>query len=95
MTIINATQYLKQLLSSSELNRIGKFTGFVSDSGISSLRDYSRLCSQGLVATRWMVLLVCIAHFNALQLHDTDQIAYKPFHNQLRKGFSLVHARTG
>ncbi|BBQ26581.1 hypothetical protein WP2W18C05_27970 [Aeromonas sp. WP2-W18-CRE-05] len=61
MTIINATQYLKQLLSSSELNRIGKFTGFVSDSGISSLRDYSRLCSQGLVATRWMVLLVCIA----------------------------------
>ena len=34
---------------------------FVSDSGISSLRDYSRLCSQGLVATRWMVLLVCIA----------------------------------
>jgi hypothetical protein len=28
MTIINATQYLKQLLSSSELNRIGKFTGF-------------------------------------------------------------------
>ena len=29
-------------------------------------------------------------HFNALQLHDTDQIAYKPFHNQLRKqGFPL------
>jgi hypothetical protein len=28
MTIINATQYLKQLHSSSELNRIGKFTGF-------------------------------------------------------------------
>ena len=36
---------LKQLLSSSELNRIGKFTGFVSDSGISSLRDYSALLS--------------------------------------------------
>ena len=89
MTIINATQYLKQLLSSSELNRIGKFTGFVSDSGISSLRDYSRLCSQGLVA-KVDGIAGLHRHFNALQLHDTDQIAYKPFHNQLRKqGFPL------
>ena len=37
-----------------------------------------------------MVLLVCIAISMRLQLHDTDQIAYKPFHNQLRKqGFPL------
>ena len=90
MTIINATQYLKQLLSSSELNRIGKFTGFVSDSGISSLRDYSRLCSQGLVGDKVDGIAGLHRHFNALQLHDTDQIAYKTFHNQLRKqGFPL------
>lgn len=61
MTIINATQYLKQLLSSSELNRIGKFTGFCQRLRDIQPADYSRLCSQGLVATRWMVLLVCIA----------------------------------
>ena len=48
MTIINTTQYLKQLLSSSELNRIGKFTGFVSDSGISSLQGLLPALLSGL-----------------------------------------------
>ena len=90
MTIINATQYLKQLLSSSELNRIGKFTGFVSDSGISSLRDYSPALLSGLGCDKVDGIAGLHRHFNALQLHDTDQIAYKPFHNQLRKqGFPL------
>ena len=96
MTIINATQYLKQLLSSSELNRIGKFTGFVSDSGISSLQRLLPALLSGLGCDKVDGIAGLHRHFNALQLHDTDQIAYKPFHNQLRKaGFSLVHARTG
>lgn len=90
MTIINATQYLKQLLSSSELNRIGKFTGFCQ-----RLRDIqpARLLPallSGLGCDKVDGIAGLHRHFNALQLHDTDQIAYKPFHNQLRKqGFPL------
>ena len=85
MTIINATQYLKQLLSSSELNRIGKFTGFCQ-----RLRDIqpARLLPallSGLGCDKVDGIAGLHRHFNALQLHDTDQIAYKPFHNQLRK----------
>ncbi|MDH1806845.1 IS4-like element ISApu2 family transposase [Aeromonas caviae] len=90
MTIINATLYLKQLLSSSELNRIGKFTGFCQ-----RLRDIqpARLLPallSGLGCDKVDGIAGLHRHFNALQLHDTDQIAYKPFHNQLRKqGFPL------
>ncbi|MCW0944699.1 hypothetical protein OIU54_26855, partial [Citrobacter freundii] len=80
MTIINATQYLKQLLSSSELNRIGKFTGFCQ-----RLRDIqpARLLPallSGLGCDKVDGIAGLHRHFNALQLHDTDQIAYKPFH---------------
>jgi hypothetical protein len=94
MTIINATQYLKQLHSSSELNRIGKFTGFCQRLGISSLRDYSRLFS-GLGCDKVDGIAGLHRHFNALQLHDTDQIAYKLSQPVTQAGFSLVHARTG
>ena len=77
-------QYLKQLLSSSELNRIGKFTGFVSDLDIQPARLLPALLS-GLGCDKVDGIAGLHRHFNALQLHDTDQIAYKPFHNQLRK----------
>ncbi|MGL6473365.1 hypothetical protein ACSZNS_20420, partial [Aeromonas caviae] len=77
-------------LSSSELNRIGKFTGFCQ-----RLRDIqpARLLPallSGLGCDKVDGIAGLHRHFNALQLHDTDQIAYKPFHNQLRKqGFPL------
>ena len=51
--------------SSSELNRIGKFTGFVSDSGYPACRDYSRLCSQGLVCDKVDGIAGLHRHFNA------------------------------
>ncbi len=93
MTIINATQYLKQLLSSSELNRIGKFTGFCQ-----RLRDIqpARLLPallSGLGCDKVDGIAGLHRHFNALQLHDTDQIAYKPFHNQLRKQGKITKPR--
>ena len=90
MTIINATQYLKQLLSSSELNRSVNLPVFCQ-----RLRDIqpARLLPallSGLGCDKVDGIAGLHRHFNALQLHDTDQIAYKPFHNQLRKqGFPL------
>ena len=82
--------YLKQLLSSSELNRIGRIYRFCQ-----RLRDIqpARLLPallSGLGCDKVDGIAGLHRHFNALQLHDTDQIAYKPFHNQLRKqGFPL------
>ena len=68
---------------------------FVSDSrDIQPARLLPALLS-GLVATRWMVLLVCIAISMRCSSMILTKIAYKPFHNQLRKqGFPLF-MRTG
>ena len=57
----------------------------LSATGISSLRDYSPALLSGLGCDKVDGIAGLHRHFNALQLHDTDQIAYKPFHNQLRK----------
>lgn len=85
MTIIDATHYLKQLLSASELERTGKTTGFCRRiRGISPAALVPALLS-GLGCDKVDGIAGLHRHFNGLQLAASHQVAYKPFHNQLRK----------
>ena len=85
MTIINANYYLEQLLDPAALERIARLCKF---------------CLRQRAITPAMLVPALLRamggdqvndsaglhrHVNALQLVNTHQVSYKPFHNQLRK----------
>ena len=85
MTIIDTNHYLNQLLAPAELERIARLCKF---------------CLRLRAITPWMLVTSLLRafggdkvdaianlhqHFNGLQLVDSHQVSYKPFHNQLRK----------
>ena len=85
MTIIDATHYLDQLLNPAELERIAKSVGFCQRLRcITPVALVSALLS-GLGCDEVDGIAGLHRHFNGLQLDESQQVAYKPFHNQLRK----------
>ncbi len=85
MAIIDATHYLDQLLSATELERIAKAVGFCQRRrDITPAALVSALLS-GLGCDKVDGIAGLHRHFNGLQLTASQQVAYKPFHNQLRK----------
>lgn len=93
MTIINLKHQLTQFLNAGTLNQQAKSCQFMQRiRGIKPLQLVTSLVaafSQGNTSS----IAELLRQFNGMQLCEADFVAYKPFHNQLRKpGFATFMA---
>lgn len=94
MTIIHLKHRLTQFLNAATLNQQAKSSQFMQRiRGIQPLQLVTSLVaafSQGNTAS----IADLLRQFNGMQLSEDDFVAYKPFHNQLRKpGFATFMAQ--
>lgn len=94
MTIIDTNHYLEQLLSPTNLDRIARDCQFcLRKRTITPLMLVTALL-RGLGCDKVNAIAGLHEHFNGLQLAKPHQVAYKPFHNQLRKPAFALFMKT-
>ncbi|MNQ83523.1 Transposase DDE domain protein [compost metagenome] len=94
MTIIDTNHYLEQLLSPANLDRIARDCQFcLRKRTITPLMLVTALL-RGLGCDKVNAIAGLHEHFNGLQLAKPHQVAYKPFHNQLRKPAFALFMKT-
>lgn len=85
MTIINANYYLEQLLAPAALERIARLCKFCLRQRAITPAMLVPALLRAMGGDQVNDIAGLHRHFNALQLVNTHQVSYKPFHNQLRK----------
>ncbi|WP_429060663.1 IS4 family transposase [Aeromonas veronii] len=85
MTIIDANHYINQLLAPAELERIARLCLFCRRKRTITPAMLVIALLRALGGDKVDAIAGLHKHFNGLQFIDSRQVAYKPFHNQLRK----------